>query len=647
MRALRLSEERLVSEWGEYRPTVGGRPLFENAVAAGKRVTLTLFVPRRLAAVGAILHLFCGEEERELPMRWSGLSGGRDTYTAELCEKTPELYRFFFSVASPFGRFFGTKASYGREVLFRRTAEGRRFQLTVTRFAFPPPRWLYGGVIYHVFVDRYRRGGDVPLRSDAVLNPDWRCGVPQHPQAWGDPIENNEFFGGTLDGIREKLSDIAALGVNCLYLSPIFEAYSNHKYDTGDYEHVDAMFGGDAALVRLIAAARRHGIRVVLDGVFNHTGDDSVYFNKRGRYPTLGAYQSRESPYYSWYRFEDHPDAYESWWGIDILPRLDLGVPSLSEFLFGEGGIVDRYARLGIGGYRLDVVDELDDGAVEAIKARLSSVVTGGLLIGEVWEDASHKVAYGKPKHYYTGKQLDSVMNYPLRRGLIEYLRHGATEGMRHALLEVLPNMPRRIAHATMNLLGSHDTERILTALGGREAAGHTPAELATLRLSREEYRRARSLLVLGYLVLATLPGVPAIYYGDEAGLEGYRDPFNRRPYPWHNRDALLLSAYRRIGAMRRAEPVLREGGFRLLALTERLLLFCRTNKKRVILVAVNRSTVAATLSFNTRVDVLFGEGKRLRRYRLLPLCGVVIATVKGRRLMGAFDDGSVITENV
>ncbi len=647
MMALRLAEERLTCEWGEYRPTLGGRPLFENAVTAGKRVTVTLLVPRRLGAYGATLHLFCGGEECEKPMRYVGGTGGRDAFACEICETQPELYRFFFSVTSPFGSFFGTKASYGREVVFRRTPEGRRFQITVTRFSGPPPRWLYGGVIYHIFVDRYRRGGDVPVRADAVLNPDWRGGVPQYPRAWGDPIENNEFFGGTLDGIREKLSDIAALGVNCLYLSPIFEAYSNHKYDTGDYERVDAMFGGEKALVRLLAAARRHGIRVILDGVFNHTGDDSVYFNKRGRYPTHGAYQSKASPYYSWYRFKKHPKEYESWWGIDILPRLDHSAPTLRKFLFGEGGIVERYARLGIGGLRLDVVDELDDDVVEAIKSRLSSVTKDSVLIGEVWEDASHKVAYGKQKHYYTGKQLDSVMNYPLRRGLIEYLRHGATEGVRYALLEVLPNMPRRIASATMNLLGSHDTERILTALGGREACGHTPEELASLRLTREEHRRARSLLILGYLVLATLPGVPGIYYGDETGLEGYRDPFNRRPYPWHRRDAILLSAYRRIGTMRRGERVFREGGFRLIALNERLMLFCRTERRRVLLVAVNRSPIAATLNFDGRVRVLFGEGERCRRYRLPPLGGVVIATVKGRRLRAFFEDGVPITENV
>ncbi|MBQ2718798.1 MAG: glycoside hydrolase family 13 protein, partial [Clostridia bacterium] len=522
-----------------------------------------------------------------------------------------------------------------------------RFQLTVSRFAYPPPRWLYGGIIYHVFVDRYRRAGDPPVRCDAVLNPDWRGGTPALPAAWGAPLENNEFFGGTLDGVREKLRDMAALGVNCLYLSPIFEAYSNHKYDTGDYEHVDPMFGGDEALVRLLAAARRRGIRVILDGVFNHTGADSVYFNKKGRYPSLGAYQSEESPYYPWYRFKKHPDEYESWWGIDILPRLDFSSPTLRAFLLGEGGIVDRYARLGIGGLRLDVVDELEGDVVEAIKARLAAACPDAVLYGEVWEDASHKVAYGVRRQYYTGKQLDGVMNYPLRRGLIEYLRCGRTEGMRYALTEVLPNMPRRVANATMNLLGSHDTERILTALAGKEAAGHTPGELAALRLTPEEYRRARSLLILGYLTIATLPGVPSIYYGDEAGLEGYRDPLNRRPYPWHRRDAVLLAAYRRIGAMRRAEPTLAEGGFRLIALNERLLLFCRYHRRRTVLVAINRSPFVATLRFDGRCRVLYGHGARCRSYGLSGLDGVVLAMPRGRRLRAFFEDGVLITENM
>ncbi len=648
MKELRIKEERLAGGGGECRLFWRGRPLYENCADVGAHLSLTLTLPRRLASreVDVTLTLDGGEEER-LSMRYLGLREGCDLYEAELVLCEVGLYRYAFSVQSPFGEFFGTMDGIGRRVAFAREKRGRLFQILSTRFSYPPPRWLYGGIIYHVFVDRFRPAGDPPLRDDAILNPDWEEGIPAYPKKRGEPLENNEFFGGTLDGIAEKLSDIAALGVNCLYLSPIFEAYSNHKYDTGDYERIDAMFGGEVAFSHLLAEAERYGIRIVLDAVFNHTGSDSVYFNKKGRYPSVGAYQSIDSPYYPWYRFTCHPEEYESWWGIDILPRLDPAVPSLRDFFVGEGGIVDRYARMGIGGLRLDVVDELTDDFVTDIKARLASSVPDAVLYGEVWEDASHKVAYGVRKRYYEGRQLDGVMNYPLRTGLIEYLRTGATERLSYALLEVLPNMPKRIADATMNLLGSHDTVRILTALAGKSEAGYTMEELASLRLTEEEYERGRRLLILGYLILATLPGVPSIYYGDEVGLEGYSDPFNRRPYPWHRRDAVMLTAYRQIGKMRRSESILRDGRFRPIVLADEVFVFLRTKGKRALLVAVNRGKREMSLTFSSPVRILFGRSARCRSYTLAHEEGAAFSVPRGTRLRLFFADGTKIFENM
>ncbi len=648
MKGLHIREERLLEGDGECRLLLCGRPLYENCVERGARFRLLVTVPRRLAALR--LELIFGPdegEEEQIPMCYRGLAEGRDLYEVELSCRDVGLYRYDFRLTSPFGEFFGSRCGHGRRLSFSRERGGRRFQMLSVHFEYPPPRWLLGGIIYHVFVDRFRRAGDPPLRADAILNPDWEAGIPAYPKKRGDPLENNEFFGGTLDGIAEKLPDIASLGVNCLYLSPIFEAYSNHKYDTGDYERIDEMFGGEEAFLRLLAECERYGIRIVLDAVFNHTGSDSVYFNKKGRYPSLGAYQSVDSPYYPWYRFSRHPEEYESWWGIDILPRLDPAAPSLRRFFVGEGGIVDRYARTGIGGLRLDVVDELTDDFVTDIKARLASAVPDAVLLGEVWEDASHKVAYGVRKRYYEGRQLDGVMNYPLRAGLIEYLRAGATERLSYALLEVLPNMPKRIADATMNLLGSHDTVRILTALAGKGEAGYTMEELATLRLTAEEYERGRRLLILGYLILATLPGVPSIYYGDEVGLEGYSDPFNRRPYPWHRRDAVLLSAYRRIGAMRRQEPILRDGRFSPIVLTEEVLVFLRTKGKRALLVAVNRSKREVCLSFSSPVRVVFGRGGRGLSYTLGKEEGAAFSVPRGTRLRLFFADGAKIFRNM
>ena len=611
-------------------------------------MTVQVLLPRRLAATCALLRLFrCDDLLFERRMRYVGLFRGCDLYEAELSLGEPDIYFYSFSVGSAFGHFSGGRAGLGNGVIFSRDEDTRRFQITVSDFAYPAPSWLYGGVIYHIFVDRFLRKGTPPVRKDAVINPDWENGIPEYPEYPGAPLENNEFFGGNLDGITDRLDELLELGVSCLYLSPIFEAYSNHKYDIGDYERIDAMLGGEEAFLRLLDAAAKRGIRVVLDGVFNHTGSDSVYFNKKGRYPSIGAYQSKKSPYYDWYRFYEHPDRYESWWGIDILPRLDPAVPSLRRFFVGEGGVIDRYARLGIGGLRLDVVDELTDDFVADIKRSLVRRVPDAVLYGEVWEDASSKVAYGVRKHYYTGRELDGVMNYPLRTGLVEYFTSGATERLRYALCEVLPNMPKRIADATMNLLGSHDTARILTLLGGKSPAGKTMAELATERLTREEYRRARGDLILAYLVLATLPGVPAIYYGDEVGLEGYSDPFNRRPYPWHKRDGVLLAAYRHIGKMRRHESCFRTGRFRLLLLSPELLIFERYSGRRAILVAVNRSPLTARLVFDGGVRVLFGHGCGEDGYLLARHEGAAFGAVRGRRLRVYLDDIPVVFENM
>ena len=636
--ALALREERLLFGAGECELYLGGRPLFENAVDVGRPLRIVARLPRRVGAtrLSCVFSRDEGEVLR-LSMRYRGIFGGRDVYECVFRPSSAGLLFFSFAGYGTSGDFFGMRGAVGRALSLSRIGAGAHFQLTVTDFAYPAPRWLLGGIIYHIFVDRFRRTGSPTVAPGAILNPDWEGGTPLYPERRGGPLENNDFFGGTLDGITEKLDELRRLGVSCLYLSPIFEAASNHRYDTGDYERIDPLLGGEKAFLRLLSAARRRGMRVVLDGVFNHTGSDSRYFNKRGRYPTLGAYQSKDSPYFGWYRFSRYPDRYESWWGIDTLPRLSYENPALREFLLGEDGVVARYAAKGIGGFRLDVVDELPDEIVERIKARLASVSPEAVLYGEVWEDASCKVAYGVRRRYYTGRELDGVMNYPIREGLIAYFRCGELSPLRYALTEVLPNMPRRVAALTMNLLGTHDTARVLTALVGEEAGDRSPGELAAATLSPEEYRRGRRLLILAYLALATLPGVPSIFYGDEVGMEGYGDPLNRRPYPWHRRDALLLSAYRRIG---RRERAFRTGGFRLLHLDSSLLVFSRFLGRRVTVTVLNRSARGVAVRFDRTVKPLYGAERGGERFLLYPETGAVFRTVQGTGMRLCFDDG-------
>jgi glycosidase len=440
------------------------------------------------------------------------------------------------------------------------------------------------------------------------------------------------FFGGNLDGVTEKLPYIASLGVCCIYLSPIFRAYSNHKYDTGDYTRVDEAFGGDGALSRLVKAAKSFGIRIVLDGVFNHTGDDSVYFNRRGTYPSLGAYQSEESPYGNWYTFRRRPDDYECWWNIPILPRLRTDEPSCREFFLGKDGVIAKWTRAGVAGFRLDVADELSDSFIRGIRERLDENGEDTVLWGEVWEDASNKIAYGRRRRYYWGGELDGVMNYPLREGLLAYFRRGDTAPLRYALEEVLPAAPKAVADRQMNLLGTHDTLRILTALGGASEEGKSNDELAHLRMTKEERRLALERLKLAYLALATLPGLPCIYYGDEVGMEGYRDPFNRLPFPWHRMDGELLAYYRAVGELRGKESLYREGELRLHTLTPSRLVFSRTDGSRCAVTVINRSQSPLPIRLPKGARVLFG-GVGEAGGALPPMSGAVIRMRAGDAL--------------
>ena len=335
------------------------------------------------------------------------------------------------------------------------------------------------------------------------------------------------------------------------------------------------MFGGDDALEELCEKAREHDIEVILDGVFNHTGSDSIYFNRFGKYPSIGAYQSVDSPYYSWYSFREFPDDYECWWGVKILPRVNGSNKGFCSFICDK--VVKKWMKLGVSGWRLDVSDELDEGFLEEFRTAVKKNNPDGVLIGEVWEDASDKVSYGSRRAYLYGGELDSVMNYPLRSAVIDYVQNGTVELMRKNSEGLYRRYPKCTSDNLMNFLGTHDTERILTILGGEEMGDKPNAELAKLKMTAEEREIARKKLKLAYGIIAGMPGSPCVFYGDEAGIEGYRDPFCRMPFPWKKIDEELLSFYRKIGTIRSTNTVFRDGIFEILHLDERA--FCYERK--------------------------------------------------------------------
>lgn len=514
---------------------------------------------------------------------------------------------------APGGRglfYFHFEADFGGLRLFTAENDGRfyladrfcnEWQLMVYTRAYAAPDWLRNGVFYQVFVDRFAKSGKSVRKPNAVYNDDWDNGVPEYPAAPGKPFPNNTHFGGDLYGIVDKLDYLEKLGATCLYLSPIGEAFSNHKYDTGDYLRVDPSFGGDDAFRLLCDKAHARGMHVILDGVFNHVGDDSIYFNRQGTYDSVGAWQSPDSPYASWFSFGKTRDQYDCWWGVKNLPKT-VKTESFVSFICDQ--VIPHYMAMGADGYRLDVVDELDAPFVERICAAVKRAKPDGVVIGEVWEDASCKEAYGERKSYFQGLQLDGVMNYPFRNGLLRFLTLKEPDLLRSVTETLVRHYPPDCLAFGMNFLGTHDTERILTVLGGEPDEGMTNDERAQRHLSPEDRAEAISLLKCGYALLAALPGVPCIYYGDEAGLEGYRDPFNRRPFPWRNPDRLLTDWFAHVNRVRKAEILFSSDRFRVLECKYGFFAFERTDGSGCVLtVACNLTGHAERVSLPSGGD--------------------------------------------
>ncbi|MBQ5746312.1 MAG: glycoside hydrolase family 13 protein, partial [Clostridia bacterium] len=319
----------------------------------------------------------------------------------------------------------------------------------------------------------------------------------------------------------------------------------------------------------LIKEAHKRNIKIILDGVFNHTGSDSRYFNKKGRFNEVGAYESTLSPYYNWYNFYEHPEKYESWWGIDILPRLNHSYQNCR--LYFARDIAKMWLEKGADGWRLDVADELSDEFLEELCKNVKAFPDKA-IVGEVWENAVTKIAYGKRREYFEGKQLDSVMNYPFKEAVIRLLRNGDILFFYNTLTEIYSSYPKEVSDALWNILSTHDTKRILTSLAGEEEAEKTNDEISLLRLSKEEYERGKELLKIAAVIQYTVFGSPLLYYGDEAGMEGYGDPFCRLPFPWGKEDEELLDFYRELGAFRRSHPALKDGSFKFTHIDESFL---------------------------------------------------------------------------
>ena len=451
------------------------------------------------------------------------------------------------------------------------------YQITVYK-PFKVPAWYKEGIIYQIFVDRFANGNedghiDNP-KKNSFLYGSWED-EPMYIKNSQGEIERWDFYGGNLKGIIEKLNYIKSLGVTCIYLNPIFEAASNHKYDAADYKNIDPMFGDDETFKELCSKAEELNMKVVLDGVFSHTGADSIYFNKYGNYPSLGAYQSMDSPYYSWYQFRNYPEEYKCWWGFKNHPDVnELNKDYMNFIINDEDSVSSKWMSLGAAGWRLDVADELPDEFIKVLKKKMKKLREDSVLIGEVWEDASNKISYDVKREYFLGEELDSVTNYPFKDAILGFLRgeHKA-EDIKKRLMSLYENYPKEAFYSSMNVLGTHDTERMYTALSSRgEMEG-------------------KELLKLAVAFQMTFPGVPLIYYGDEAGLKGGKDPKNRAPYPWGREDHQILDLYKKLTAIRAKEDVFKKGDLNFYSLDDDILAYERKYAQDTAFILLNRST--------------------------------------------------------
>ena len=517
--------------------------------------------------------------EREIEMSLQERGELYECYGCTFALERAELYFYCFRITTANEQFRLFKQGNDTNM-----EAGDLWQLSCVEERYPVPEVLRGAVMYQIFPDRFYQSGvcDCAEKLRPYYVHESRDELPVYlPNEHGEML-NNDFFGGNLNGIREKLPYLHGLGVEILYLNPIFMAFSNHRYDTYDYKRVDPMLGTEADFTALCEAAHVLGMKVVLDGVFSHVGSRSPYFQS--------AISDPASPYRSWFRFLHYPDIYESWWGITTLPCVDKMNESYIRYIIkDEDSVLAHWLRLGADGFRLDVVDELPDAFVERLRRRLRELNPEAILIGEVWEDASNKIAYNVRRRYFTGRQLDSVMNYPWQKAILRYVRgEDGGEALGERIMTIAENYPPDVLSAVMNILSTHDTARALTALIDPTDADR--AELAKRHMDELTRERALQLLRMAAFLQFTLPGAPCIYYGDEAGMDGYRDPFNRRCFPWGQENEPLQAFYASLARLKKESPALRRGDVTVVEAGNGRLLFLRKVAGQTLAVCCNRS---------------------------------------------------------
>ena len=511
-----------------------------GAVRAGQSVHLSLCIPEELGYVDP--HLVLQKEGRyDVPvhyrMKFDGQTPHQNHFSVDVTLNDVGLYFYYFDLYTDFRRIVRGPDNCG-VVSWQ---EGESWQITVYEADFETPDPIKGKVFYQIFPDRFCEG----VENKPMPFPDRLYQADKHAEPFWQPNEvgghlNEDYFGGDLKGIQMKLPYLRKMGVDYLYLNPIFEAHSNHRYNTADYLNVDPLLGTNEDFETLCAEAKKYGIGIVLDGVFSHTGSDSRYFNREGRY--------------------------------------------------GEGGVIDTWLRRGAAGFRLDVADELPDEFIEKVRTAVKRVGPDKFLLGEVWEDATTKFGFDKRRTYLLGKGLDSVMNYPFKNAVLGFVCGRDAGQTMTDILSICEHYPAPALDTALNFLSTHDTERALTVIADEPANGRGREWQSGRCVTGDAYEEGMLKLRMAYAIIYTLPGVPCLYYGDEIGMQGYRDPFNRGFYCWDSHEERLKPVLAQLAQLRHTCEAFRTGELRVLRAEGGVLHYQRIGEFEAAEIIVNRT---------------------------------------------------------
>ena len=525
------------------------------------------------------------KKEANIPLTLKKTANGYDTFGGEFSLREAGLYFYTFFVQTKTSDFTLYKEGYSDTNI----GEGEKWQLSCYENDFDVPKSFQGKVMYQIFPDRFHKSGDCDIQTKLLpflLHED-KNDVPVFAPNEHGEVTNSDFYGGNLRGIEEKLQYIKELGVSVIYLNPVFKAYSNHRYDTCDYKAIDPMLGTEDDFISLCSSAHKLGIKIILDGVFSHTGSNSIYFDKNHIFGN-GAVSCETSPYRSWYKFSEYPHKYDSWWGIETLPAVNEMDSSYLDYIIrGKDSVIEHWLKLGADGYRLDVADELPDEFIYLLRKNVKEVKADSFVVGEVWEDASNKISYSQRRKYFVGSELDSVMNYVFKNAIIDFVcKKISCNEFSNAIMTIAENYPPMCLHSAMNSLSTHDTARILTSLSGCEIPD-TKSGQAHAVLSKAQRSIAVMRLFTAVFLQYVLPGMPCIYYGDEIGMEGFGDPFCRGYFKWDSVDETILGFFKEMGRIKNSTPALQYGDISIQT-DGNVLKICRTYKDSCFEATIN-----------------------------------------------------------